>query len=336
MQFKEILFCLENRRAGRGIGHRSTRPGGRLGARVFHHRQGHRAFWRMGERTGAPGRRHPGADVRRADAAVQPREHGAAVTEFFKPETLGVGRPRPDAHRELPHSGVTICATPSTCRTSSAPRATTSPGAPAGWSPRIAGCCSSRPATTRCVAAIDAPGLSALNLIVATSQNFKPSAQTEAEVAKQTQALQAAGPEGRAVLARHRRLPRGINAYLTAHRSDRRPPFTRNDIYASTRSRTSSSARAAADEAANSEFLGGLERRLGAKRSGYSVFNDLRETIRPRGSRQRPGHVQLQPPRRRARTGNVDPRPEQLSRHGRRCAVAVARGRHAATRSPTR
>ena len=48
----------------------------------------------------------------------------------------------------------------------------------------------------RRVAAIDAPGLNAINLI-AGLQNFQPSAQTEAEVAKQTQALQNAGPEGR-------------------------------------------------------------------------------------------------------------------------------------------
>lgn len=49
------------------------------------------------------------------------------------------------------------------------------------------------------MAAIDAPGVDALGL-VSGLQSFKPSAQTETEVAKQTGALLAAGAKGRAVL----------------------------------------------------------------------------------------------------------------------------------------
>src|SRR4051794_18764488 len=63
------------------------------------------------------------------------------------------------------------------------------------------------------VAAIDAPGLSAIGLVTQL-KSFVPSDQTEAEVAKQTQELEAAGPEGEAVLADIDDFIEGINAYL--------------------------------------------------------------------------------------------------------------------------
>ena len=63
------------------------------------------------------------------------------------------------------------------------------------------------------MAAIDVPGLSAINL-VSTLQNFQPSAQTEAAVAEQEQALLAHGAEGQAVLDDIDTFIEGINAYL--------------------------------------------------------------------------------------------------------------------------
>ena len=69
--------------------------------------------------------------------------------------------------------------------------------AQAGWEDR--GLLLSQARYNSRVAAIDAPGLSAIGL-VAGLQSFKPSAQTEREVAKQTNVLLARGPKGRAVL----------------------------------------------------------------------------------------------------------------------------------------
>ncbi len=72
------------------------------------------------------------------------------------------------------------------------------------------------------VAAIDAPGLSALDLISGL-RSFTPSAQTENEVAKQTQVLQNAGPEGRAVLRDIDNFISGINDHLEANNSPNAP-----------------------------------------------------------------------------------------------------------------
>lgn len=80
------------------------------------------------------------------------------------------------------------------------------------------------------MAAIDAPGLSAIGL-VEHLKSFIPSQQTENVVARQTQVLLKAGPEGRAVLHDIDVYVTGINAYLKATDSTQ-APFTRNDIYA--------------------------------------------------------------------------------------------------------
>src|SRR5450755_1126745 len=80
------------------------------------------------------------------------------------------------------------------------------------------------------VAAIDAPGLSALNLI-SNLESFKPSAQTEHEVARQTGSLLAAGANGRGVLHDLTVYLQGMNAYFKAQNSTA-PPFTLTDIYA--------------------------------------------------------------------------------------------------------
>jgi acyl-homoserine lactone acylase PvdQ len=124
------------------------------------------------------------------------------------------------------------------------------------------------------VAAIDAPGLSAIDLI-SDLKNFQPSAQTEAEVAKQTQALKAEGKEGKAVLADIDTYITGINAYLAAH-SPSAQPFTRNDIYAIMALKDQFLGEGGGDEARRSQFLGGLQQRLG-KKKGKSVFDDLRQ-----------------------------------------------------------
>ncbi len=124
------------------------------------------------------------------------------------------------------------------------------------------------------VAAISAPGLSALGLITQL-QNFKPSEQTEAEIAKQTKQLKRAGKEGRAVLADIDTFIEGINYYFSLH-SPATAPFTRNDIYALNALKGQFVGEGGGDEARRTQFLAGLQDRLG-DRKAMSVFNDLRQ-----------------------------------------------------------
>jgi acyl-homoserine lactone acylase PvdQ len=124
------------------------------------------------------------------------------------------------------------------------------------------------------VAAIDAPGLSAIGLVTQL-KSFVPSAQTEAEVAKQTQALEAEGKEGEAVLADIDGYIDGINAYLAIH-SPTTAPWTRNDVYAVNALKDQFLGEGGGDEARRTQFLSGLQDRLGSNK-GMKVFNDLRQ-----------------------------------------------------------
>ncbi len=124
------------------------------------------------------------------------------------------------------------------------------------------------------VAAIDVPGLSAIGL-VSSLQNFQPSEETEAVVAKQANVLAKKGKEGKKVLADIDTFIEGINAYYELH-SPSTAPFTRNDIFALNALKNQFLGTGGGDEARRSQFLGGLQDRIGKKR-GMSVFNDLRQ-----------------------------------------------------------
>ncbi len=126
------------------------------------------------------------------------------------------------------------------------------------------------------IAAIDAPGLSAIGLIE-NLDSFTPSAQTESALAAQTTALLNAGPEGRDVLADIDTFVKGINAYNAIH-NPMQAPFTRNDIYAFNALKDQFFGEGGGNQAQDSEFLAGLERRLGVAK-GYSVFGDLGQNL---------------------------------------------------------
>ena len=151
-------------------------------------------------------------------------------------------------------------------------------------------------------AAIDAPGISAIGLI-GNLESFKPSKQTENEVAKQTQVLLAAGPEGRAILHDIDVYLQGINAYMRIH-SPTAAPFTRTDIYAFNALKDQFVGEGGGQQAANAEFLASLQKRLGATR-GYKVWNDLREADDPEAPASVPGRVRFQAPY-TSTTGNVE------------------------------
>ncbi len=196
------------------------------------------------------------------------------LTTYFKSERFGIDTSGPGTNEPVPRAGVTI-----TRDKFSVPHvhATTYDGGvwAAGWiAAEDRGLLLQQARNDARVAAIDAPGLDAVNLISGL-QNFVPSQQTEAEVAKQTGVLLRHGREGRAVLHDIDTFISGINDYLQIH-SPTTPPWTRNDMYSLNALKGQFVGEGGGDEARRSQFLGGLEQRLGVSH-GFSVFNDLRQ-----------------------------------------------------------
>lgn len=131
------------------------------------------------------------------------------------------------------------------------------------------------------VAAIDAPGLSAIGLVTRLAQ-FEPSAQTEREVAKQVQVLTSQGAKGREVLRDIDTYVAGINDYLRAVNSPVRP-WTRNDVIALNALKGQFFGQGGGDEARRSTLLTGLKSELGDTR-GRQAFDDLRQKDDPETS----------------------------------------------------
>ena len=201
------------------------------------------------------------------------------LTKFFKSEALGTGTDGPVTVESIPFPGVTI-----ERDRFNVPHvySNTYEGGvfAAGWiAAKDRGLLLELARYNGRVAAIDAPGISAIGLIL-SGQDFVPSAQTEAQVALQTTALERAGKEGRAVLRDIDTYVKGINAYLDEIASAN-APWTRNDIYAVNAVKNQFLGQGGGDEARRSEFLAGLQSRLGAKK-GKKVFNDLRQFKNPR------------------------------------------------------
>jgi acyl-homoserine lactone acylase PvdQ len=196
------------------------------------------------------------------------------LNTYFKSELFGVSTDGPGVNDPVPHPGVTI-----TRDSYNVPHvnSTTYAGGiwAAGWiAAEDRGLLLQQARYDARVAAIDAPGLSAIGL-VSGLQSFVPSAQTEAAVAKQTQALQSQGKEGRAVLRDIDTYISGINAYLTSVGSPN-APWTRNDVYAVNALKDQFLGEGGGDEGRRAQFLGGLRKRLGSTKA-WSVFNDLRQ-----------------------------------------------------------
>ena len=203
---------------------------------------------------------------------------GSDLTRFFKSERFGVDTAGPGTPESVPRPGVTIIRDKF-----NVPHVFSSTYGggiwAAGWIATEDRFLLGQQARYNArVAAIDAPGLSALGLISGL-QNFQPSARTEAEVAKQTQVLQSAGPEGRAVLRDIDTFIDGINDNLAINHPST-PPWTRNDVYAVNALKGQFVGEGGGDEARRSQFLAGLQQRLGRYR-GKSVFDDLRQFKNP-------------------------------------------------------
>jgi acyl-homoserine lactone acylase PvdQ len=200
----------------------------------------------------------------------------ADIDKDFKSEKFGTSGQCPCTNEPVPYAGVTIVRDRYDVPYVTA---TTHDGGvwAAGWiAAEDRGLLLEQARYDSLVAAIDAPGLTAIGLIDHLD-NFTPSAQTERVVARQGQVLEHAGPEGRDVLSDIKVFCQGINAYLKAtHSPD--APFTPTDIYAFNALKDQFFGEGGGNQAQNSELLAGLERRLSTKK-GYSVFDDLRQNL---------------------------------------------------------
>lgn len=126
------------------------------------------------------------------------------------------------------------------------------------------------------IAALDVPGVNAFG-VLQSLRSFTPSAQAEAEIAKQTAVLQGAGPKGRQVLHDIDSYLQGANAY---YKTLGAKPLTRNDIYAVMAFAGDIFGRGGGDETRRSMLLDGLRKRLGPAK-GEAAFRDLREQQDP-------------------------------------------------------
>ena len=219
----------------------------------------------------------PGADTQaRMYDGLTPlfdRVTDADLTRFFKSEGLGVA-PGPTTVEDVPRPGVTIIR--DRFHVPHVNAQTYDDGIwAAGWiAAADRNLLGEQARNNARVAAIDAPGLSGIDLI-SSLQNFQPSEQTEAEVAKQTKVLQRKGKPGRAVLRDIDTFLLGINDFIAANELPF-DPWIRNDIYALNALKGQFLGQGGGDEARRSQFLGSLQDTLGRKK-GFSVFNDLRQ-----------------------------------------------------------
>ena len=143
------------------------------------------------------------------------------------------------------------------------------------------------------VSALDVPGLDPLALAL-SGKSFVPSAEAEAFLANQLDAVRSQGVIGRKVLSLINAYAAGINGY---YRSKGIPaaPFTANDVVASAALIAARFGTNGGQEAQNSMFLDALQERLGAA-DARRVFADLREANDPDAPVTLPGRFPHQLP----------------------------------------
>jgi len=131
------------------------------------------------------------------------------------------------------------------------------------------------------VAALGVPGINPFGLVTSL-RSFTPSAQAIRFVSGQQKILLSEGAKGRQVLGDLRDWVDGINAYERSLPPSRRINMTAtiSDAIAGFAFIGSIFGNGGGNEVANSNFLAGLEARLGA-RAGLEVFRDLREVNDP-------------------------------------------------------
>jgi acyl-homoserine lactone acylase PvdQ len=143
------------------------------------------------------------------------------------------------------------------------------------------------------VSALDVPGLDPLALAL-SGKSFVPSAEAEAFLANQLDAVRSQGVIGRKVLALINAYAAGINGYYGSQGIPA-APFSANDVVASAALIAARFGTNGGQEVQNSMFLDALQERLGAAEA-RRVFADLREANDPDAPVSLPGRFPYQLP----------------------------------------
>jgi acyl-homoserine lactone acylase PvdQ len=195
------------------------------------------------------------------------------MRRLFKPAPLGLGKQKP-VRTEHPRAGVTVArdrfgVAHVTGRTQS------DVAFGAGWvTAADRGLLLQLIRGPARIAALDVPGLDPLGLAL-SGTTFVPSAETEAFLANQLDALRAQGTAGRKALAIINAYAAGINAWYATKKIPAER-FTNRDVVAAAALIAARFGANGGQELANSMFLDALQKRFGAV-DGRRVFADLRE-----------------------------------------------------------
>ena len=206
------------------------------------------------------------------------------IRRTFKPAPLGAAVP--DGKREQPRSGVTIVRDAyGVAHVTGKTEADIAFGA--GWvTAADRGLLLQLIRGPARIAALDVPGLDPLALAL-SGTNFVPSAEAEAFLANQLDAVRSQRGVGPKILALVNAYAAGINGYYRA-KGIPSSPFTANDVVASAALIAARFGTNGGQEAGNAMFLDALEKRFGAA-DARRVFSDLREANDPESPVSVPG-----------------------------------------------
>ena len=152
------------------------------------------------------------------------------------------------------------------------------------------------------IAALDVPGLDPISLAL-SGKSFVPSAQTEAFIAAQIDALKATGPLGKQFVRLLNAYVAGLNGYYRSKEIQVKP-YAVVDVIAAAALIAARFGANGGQEAANAQFLDALQDRLGAAK-GREVFDDLRTANDPEAPVSLPGSFEQQLPPTGATPGSV-------------------------------
>jgi acyl-homoserine lactone acylase PvdQ len=198
----------------------------------------------------------------------------ADLRRYFKPARLGAATAKP-RRRERPRPGLTIVRdTFGVAHVSGRTEQDVAFGA--GWvAAADRGLLLQLIRGPARIAALDVPGLDPLALAL-SGKSFEPSAETEAFLANQVDALRAQGPLGRKILTFIQWYAAGINAWHRA-RGIPAPLYTVNDVVAASALIAARFGASGGREVENAMLLDALEKRFG-EADARRVLADLRET----------------------------------------------------------
>jgi acyl-homoserine lactone acylase PvdQ len=201
----------------------------------------------------------------------------AAIRRFFKPAPLGLGSDTP-RKRERPRPGVTIVRDSfGVAHVTGKTEADVGYGA--GWvTAADRGLLLQLIRGPARIAALDVPGLDPLALAL-SGKTFVPSADAEAFLSNQLDALRSQGTTGRHILAYMNAFAAGVNGYYEAT-GIAAPKFTANDVIAAGALIAARFGANGGQEVRNSMFLDALEGRFGPV-DARRVFADFREANDP-------------------------------------------------------